>query len=94
MEPFRPIIADQAVLTGLNHGELKREHFRAEGHAVLLTDDGRKLVLDLIERRFSQAITLEGRAEQVSWRQALGLSARALSDALRAGEPFMPMERP
>jgi len=30
-----------AVLSGLNNGQLKPEHFRLEGHAVLLTDDGR-----------------------------------------------------
>ena len=94
MEPFRPVIADQAILTGLNHGELKRDHFRSEGHAVLLTEEGRKLALDLLERRLGRAITLEGRAEQVSWRQALGLSARALANALKSGEPFLPMERP
>jgi CRISPR-associated protein Cas1 len=94
MEPFRPVIADQAILTGLNHGELKRDHFRSEGHAVLLTEEGRKLALDLLERRMARAITVEGRAEQVSWRQALGLSARALANTLKSGEPFLPMERP
>jgi CRISPR-associated endonuclease Cas1 len=94
MEPYRPVIADQAILTGLNHGELRREHFHSDGAAVLLTEEGRKLALDLLERRFSGAVTIGGRAEKVSWRQAVGLSARALADALRSGEPFLPMERP
>lgn len=93
MEPFRPLIADQAILTGLNHGRVKPQHFRVEGHAVLLTDDGRKLVLDQLESRFEQAVMLEGRAEAVSWRLAIGLSARALAEALKKGEPFAPVER-
>jgi CRISPR-associated endonuclease Cas1 len=93
MEPFRPIIADQAILSGLNHGQLKAEHFRVEGHAVLLIDDGRKLALDLLERRFTGSVTLEGRAEAVSWRQAIGLSARALANALKNGKPFEPIAR-
>jgi CRISPR-associated protein Cas1 len=94
MEPFRPAIADQAILAGLNNGEMKREHFRTKGHAVLLTEEGRKLTLDLLERRLARAITLEGRTEPVSWRQALGISAQALAGALKAGEPFLPMDRP
>jgi CRISPR-associated protein Cas1 len=94
MEPFRPIIAEQAILTGLNHGQIKPEHFRANGHAVLLADEGRKLALELLEQRFTQSIALEGRREPLAWRQAIGLSARRLADALKSGAPFAPMERP
>jgi CRISPR-associated endonuclease Cas1 len=94
MEPFRPLIADQAVLTGLNHGQVKEEHFVAEGYAVLLSEGGRQLALDLIERRFLAAVTLEGRTEAVTWRDAIGLSAKALAEALRAGTPFSAVERP
>ena len=61
---------------------------------MLLTDEGRKLALELLEQRLAQSISLEGRSEPVSWRQAIGLSARRLADALKAGEPFVPMERP
>jgi CRISPR-associated protein Cas1 len=93
MEPFRPLIADQAVLSGLNNGQMKPEHFRVEGHAVLLSEDGRKLALELLEKRSLGSVTLEGRGEAVSWRQAIGLSARALADALRNGTPFAPVER-
>jgi CRISPR-associated endonuclease Cas1 len=92
MEPFRPLIADQAILSGLNNGQLKPEHFRSEGHAMLLTDDGRRLALDLIERRLLACVTLHGRAEAVPWRDAIGLSARALADALKSGQPFLAME--
>jgi CRISPR-associated endonuclease Cas1 len=94
MEPFRPVVAEQAVLAGLNHGQVKPEHFRAEGHAVLLAAEGRKLVLELLEQRLAQSISLEGRSEPVSWRQAIGLSARQLADVLKSGEPLEPMERP
>jgi CRISP-associated protein Cas1 len=93
MEPFRPLIADQAVLNGLNNGQFKPEHFRSDGNAVLLTDDGRRLALRLIERRLLGNVTLDGRAEEVSWREAIGLSARTLADALRNGTRFVAMER-
>lgn len=94
MEPFRSIIAEQAVLRGLNHGQVKAGHFASEGNAVLLNDDGRKLTLDLLEQRYAQSVTVEGRGEAVSWRQAIGLSARALASALKSDAAFAPMERP
>jgi CRISPR-associated endonuclease Cas1 len=93
LEPFRPLIADQAILGGLNNGQLKPEHFRAEDHAVLLTDVGRRLALDLLERRLLGSVTLEGRTEAVSWREAIGLSVCALADALRNGTSFSAIER-
>lgn len=93
LEPLRPVIADRAVLGGLNNGQMKPEHFRTEGHAVLLTEGGRRLALDLLERRLSEAVTLEGRVEAVSWRQAIGLSARALAQGLREGTPYVALER-
>ena len=93
MEPFRPLIADQAVLAGLNNGQLKAEHFRTEGYAVLLTDHGRRLAIELLERRLLGSVTLEGRSEATTWREAIGLSARGLVDALRNGTAFAPVER-
>ncbi len=63
-------------------------------HAVLMTDEGRRLALDLIERRFVGEATLEGRSEAVTWRAAIGLSARSLADALKTGTPFAAVERP
>lgn len=94
MEPFRPLIADQAVLAGLNHGQLKAEHFSVEADAVRLDEDGRRLMIDLIEQRLGGTVTLEGRSDVVAWREAVGLSARALGEALRSGRAFAPVERP
>jgi CRISPR/Cas system-associated endonuclease Cas1 len=72
---------------------VKPDHFRSKGFAVLLTDDGRKLALELLERRFSVSVMLEGRGDPVSWRQAIGLSARALAAALKTKTAFKPPER-
>jgi CRISP-associated protein Cas1 len=93
MEPFRPVIADQAVLSGLNNGQLKSDHFRLERHKVLMTDEGRRLALCLIEQRLLGVVTLENRAAAVTWRAAIGLSARALADSLKSGADFLAVER-
>jgi CRISPR-associated protein Cas1 len=92
MEPFRPLIADQAILSGLNNGRFKAEHFREEGETVLMTDAGRRIALDLIERRLAGEVTLDGRKQPVSWRVVIGFSARAISDSLRNGTAFKAME--
>lgn len=93
MEPFRPLIADQTVLAGLNRGQIDPGQFHTEGAAILLNDDGRKLVLELLETRYLTSVTIEGRADPVTWRQAIGISARNLAEALKTREPFQPIER-
>ena len=92
MEPFRPLIADQAALAGLNNGQLQTKHFVEANNAVLLSEDGRRLALQLLESRFARAITLDGRAEPVTWREAIGLSVQALARALATETPFQPIE--
>jgi CRISPR-associated endonuclease Cas1 len=94
MEPLRTLIADQAVLAGLNHGQFQSEHFSIAHHAVSLADDGRRLMLGLIEQRLAATVTLTDRSGAVSWREAIGLSAQALAKALRSGSAFAPLERP
>lgn len=93
MEPFRPLIADQAVLSGLNNGQIKPHLFVIEANATLLNDAGRKLALELLEKRFLGSVTLEGRTEAVTWRACIGLSAQALAECLRNGTTFKPVER-
>ena len=42
MEPFRPLIADQAVLTGLNTGQLKPDDATSGGAGFQLAEAGRR----------------------------------------------------
>ncbi len=93
MEPFRPLIADQAVLGGLNFGQLKPDNFIVHEHSVTLTETGRRLAVDVLEKRFASALTLTGRSEPVTWRELIGISSRSLADALRNNRPFEPVER-
>jgi CRISPR-associated endonuclease Cas1 len=94
MEPFRPLIADQAVLAGLNHGQFRSEHFSTAQHAIHLTEAGKRMLLGLIEQRLSATVTPAENSTPIAWREAIGLSAQALAKALRTGSAFMPLERP
>ena len=70
------------------------EHFTVEANGVALNDAGRRLAIDLIEHRMAGTVTLAGRTEPISWRETIGVSARALADALRTSAPFTAVERP
>lgn len=93
MEPFRPLIVDQAVLAGLNHGQFKPTHFTVSENAMLLSEDGRHVVLELLEQRLGASVTLPGRAAPCSWREALASAAGTLATALREGGAFAAVER-
>lgn len=57
MEEYRPLIADSLVLTVVNNGELRSEHFVRGLGAVSLTAAGRRKFIEAYERRMSQEIT-------------------------------------
>ncbi len=51
------MIADSAALTLFNNAELKEKDFIRRGGAVSLTQDGRKTVIGVFERRMDTLIT-------------------------------------
>ncbi|MDH7600655.1 MAG: type I-C CRISPR-associated endonuclease Cas1c [Armatimonadota bacterium] len=52
MEEFRPVLADRLVLNLINRQQIKPEHFDVRpGNAVLLNEEGRKIVLAAYQRR-------------------------------------------
>src|SRR5690606_20205546 len=53
MEPFRPLVADSAVLMAINNGEVKPSDFVRVGNSVNLNPDGRKRFIAAYERRIS-----------------------------------------
>jgi len=94
MEPFRPIIADQAVLTGFNKGSLTPDCFETSGSAVLLNEGGRRTALRLLEQRISQPISTDGQSDAISYRQAIGLLAKGIAQTLRSEIPLNVLRRP
>ena len=56
MEPFRPLVADSAVLMAINNGELGAGDFVRAGGAVALNESGRRAFIAGFERRLSQEV--------------------------------------
>lgn len=78
LEPFRPIIADSAVLKAINNGEVRPTDFVSAGGAVNLKDDGRKRFIAGFERRLEEEITHPLFGYKLSYRRLFELQARLL----------------
>jgi CRISPR-associated protein Cas1 len=78
MEPFRPIIADSAVIQAINNGEVRPTDFIGGAGRVNLSDEGRKRFIATFERRLSHEITHPLFGYKVSYRRLIELQMRLL----------------
>ncbi len=90
MEEYRPLIADSLVLTVVNTGEIRSEHFVRGLGAVSLTAAGRRKFIEAYERRMSQEITHPVFGYRVSYRRVLEVQARLLGRYLNDEIPAYP----
>lgn len=79
MEEFRPIVADSAVLTAFNTGELQPGHFVQRGPAVNLNEHGRKKMIACYERRVDALVTHPVFGYRISYRRVFEVQARLLA---------------
>lgn len=78
MEPFRPLIADSAVLMAINNAEVGRADFVRAGGAVNLNENGRRAFIGGFERRMSQEITHPIFGYAAQYRQIIEIQCRLL----------------
>jgi len=79
MEPFRPLVADSAVLTAINSGMVTPGHFVKAGESVALRLEGRKAFFRAYELRMDTLVTHPLFGYRVSYRRLLEIQARLLS---------------
>jgi CRISPR-associated protein Cas1 len=82
MEPFRPLIAESAVLGAINNRMVTPEHFLVAGQSVVLTDAGRKHFLMAYEQRMNATVTHPLFGYRVSYRRLLEIQTRLLARLL------------
>ncbi len=90
MESFRPLLADSAVLTAINNGELRAEDFVHAAGSCALTPMGRKKFIACFERRLSQEITHPLFGYRVDYRRVIELQVRLLGRHLLGELPRYP----
>ena len=78
MEPFRPLIADSAVIQAINNGEVRPTDFVGGAGQVNLSDEGRKRFIATFERRLAHEVTHPLFGYKVSYRRLLELQCRLL----------------
>jgi CRISPR-associated protein Cas1 len=82
MEPFRPLIADSAVLTAINTRMITERDFVRAGASVALTPNGRKGFFRAFEQRMDTLVTHPIFDYRVSYRRLLEIQARLLARVL------------
>lgn len=87
MEPFRPLIADSAVLSAINTRMVTPEDFVRAGEAVALTPSGRKKFFRAYEQRMDTLVTHPLFGYRVNYRRLLEIQTRLLARVL-TGETF------
>jgi CRISPR-associated protein Cas1 len=82
MEPFRPLIADSAVLSAINTRMVTGKDFVKSGTAVAMTAGGRKGFFRAYESRMDTLVTHPLFEYRVTYRRLLEIQARLLARVL------------
>ena len=82
MEPFRPLIADSAVLSAINTRMVTTSDFVRAGNAVALTPGGRKKFFRAYEQRMDTLVTHPLFGYRVNYRRMLDIQTRLLARLL------------
>lgn len=90
MEPFRPLVADSAVLMAINNGEVRGTDFIHSAGACALSDSGRKRFIAAFERRLGQEVTHPLFGYRLSYRRLFEVQARLLARHLAGEIPEYP----
>ena len=90
MEPFRPLIADSAVLTVINNGEVTPRDFTTLGQSCAMKPSARKALLGAYERRLAQDVTHPVFGYRTSMRRLIEVQCRLLARHLDGELDTMP----
>jgi CRISPR-associated protein Cas1 len=91
MEEFRPLVADNVVLSVLNNREIQPRDFEESLGAYRLLDSPRKAFLQAFERKMNNDFTHPVFGYRCTYRRAIELQARLLARHLQEGVPYKPL---
>ncbi len=84
MEEFRSVLADRFVLSLINKKQIKYSDFsRKENGAFILSDDARKQVLNLWQKRKAETITHPFTKEKMQWGMVILVQSQLLARYIR-----------
>jgi CRISP-associated protein Cas1 len=90
MEPFRPLLADSAVMAAINNGEVRTADFIHAAGAAALKSEGRRRFIAAFERRLEQEMSHPLFGYRLSYRRLIEVQARLLGRYLQGEIPEYP----
>jgi len=91
MEEFRPLVADNLVLSVLNKQQIQPGDFNESLGAYRLSNDARKVFLQAFDRKLNDTFKHPVFEYQCNYRRAIELQARLLSRHLQEDVPYKPL---
>jgi CRISPR-associated protein Cas1 len=91
MEEFRPLVADNLVLSVINNRQIQRADFSESLGSYLLADDARKRFLQAFERKLTDEFKHPTFGYRCTYRRATELQARLLGRHLQEGVAYKPL---
>jgi CRISPR-associated protein Cas1 len=91
MEPFRPLIADSAVLSAINTRMVNERDFLRVGQSVALRPEGRKAFFRAYEQRMDTLVTHPLFGYRLNYRRMLEIQTRLLARTVAGEIDFYPV---
>ena len=91
MEPFRPLIADSAVLSAINTRMVTTTDFVRAGNGVALKPDGRKAFFRAYEQRMDTLVTHPLFGYRLNYRRLLEIQTRLAARLVTRQIPYYPV---
>jgi CRISPR-associated protein Cas1 len=91
IEEFRPLVADNLVLSVVSHKEIKPEDFQESLGTYQLSEIARKTFLQAFERKITSEFQHPVFGYKCTYRRAIELQARLFSRHLQEGVPYKPL---
>lgn len=91
MEEFRPLVADNLVLSVLNKQQIQPNDFKESLGAYTLANDAQKLFLQAFDRKLNDEFKHPVFEYRCTYRRAIELQARLLSRHLQERTPYKPL---
>lgn len=86
-EIFKPIIVDRAIFTLLNRYELSIDkHFKREGKAVLLSEEGKRVFIEKLEENLYRKLTVG--KETITYDKLIDMEIKKILLMIDKGEKY------
>ena len=89
-ELLKPLFAERVLLRMANRNQLKPHHFHSDSNQAMLSDEGRKLVVQTIRDEFARTVTHRQLNRSVAYDELIYLEALRLTRTCLESAPYKP----